>query len=1248
MTSPAVEPLLSLDDSELEWKRFERFCLDLARALPDVVDAHLYGVQGDDQEGIDIHADLADGRVRSIQCRRVGKFGKPELDKTIADTTYRADEYRIWTTCKLTAPSRRVLKRERKWDAWDIEELSSTVRGLPREVGRWIVEDHLGAPERRRVLGPDAALALAPASAWFARNDTRRWSLRTDQPLAGRADELAALCDAVLDGDCVCVLLVGRGGSGKSRLLRALADGMPARRMLAARNGVEAQASMGDELPLAKFDLLIDDAHRRADLSTVLASVLARDELGTLILATRPHAVEQLRAELADRGLPAHAVRVLEPLEPLATDAAQALAAHELDDDKQGAAPLLAAQLRDVPALLVLAARAVNRGDLNARAPIAAASFREEILTRYREERLGRVSDTVAPDVAADVLSLAAAIEPIAADAPFLSGWLAARSGHDETAVKDAVRALIGADLLAGPPRALRVAPDIFGDHLLLTRCAADNGTGVRELMELVPLDLLGQLMVNLAQLEWRLTRADASSVLDFALEELARKLVELAAWPRERHLEQLVDAAPLLAGWVVSLARRLIDNPAKSSELFAQHQSHDADARRPLAQMLARAAVDPDHTETAIRLLWEIGADAEPQPSRSGGDPLDAARRAGSYELPLSYAETLFKVAAELSCADDAEVHRHLPLALLEGLVRREGTTARQTDARAIQLGSYVVNADATEPLRARMRALLVEQAVSGGERMRVRAAELLGDMLRQPHGYYGQAVPQSALKQWRSEQRALVADLERVLERSDDPLVARAIRHAAEWHADHSTLGVKTAVRNALRQHPPSSDELLSDALTFSLARFAKFADAEARRADLVSTLRAESGDIGSLLDRIDAILDRLARTRAAETADPGPLLAALALDADAALQAARLLVAEPDRPSGRALGLLLSNATAGEPDEVATLVAELGRSPDVLLRRQAGAHVAQMRWFDTPNSPERALAVELAGDDDLVVVRHAVRAALRAADADPSLAAAILLAVRDLGPPQLAEEACMVLTHPLGLSNDDWERILERLLACPEVDHWYDAALVMRAADAPQQVFDHLLARVDAGSADYAYRPLPFDGMSGDLLASKTTLRRGALKQVAKRLEANSDGLRPQELSALFWSLAAGNRCALDVLADALAGDDRPHQTACLLAAEAPRSTFVSHPDWVRDRLEASAAGAALAELQGAMAGSLQSGSKQGVAGQPFPEDVELHRVATAHASAARAGSRARDFWDKIVAAAQREIERAQREP
>ena len=341
MASRLVEPLLNLNNPELEWKRFERFCLDLTKLLPDVRDAHLYGVQGDDQHGIDIHADLKDGRVRTIQCRRVAKFGKPQADKTIEDTTYDGDEHWIWTACPMTAPARKAIKAAPRFTGWDIEQLSSKVRELPREAARWLVEDHLGEAERRRVLGPDAALTIAPAIAWFARTDGDSRFLPTNQPLQDRVSELGILRDCLEADDVLCVVLVGRGGIGKSRLLRALAESVPRRRILVLREGVEVGATLGAELPLAPFDALINDAHQRQELPAVLATLLDQSDLQTIVLAARPQGVDPLREALSARGLAPSAIRVLDPLGALDSDAAERLAEVSLDEAHQPlAAPL--------------------------------------------------------------------------------------------------------------------------------------------------------------------------------------------------------------------------------------------------------------------------------------------------------------------------------------------------------------------------------------------------------------------------------------------------------------------------------------------------------------------------------------------------------------------------------------------------------------------------------------------------------------------------------------------------------------------------------------------------------------------------------------------------------------------------------------------------------------------------------------------------------------------------------------------
>jgi len=1248
VTSPPIAPLLYLNDPELEWKRFERFCLDLVKALGDVRDAHLYGVRGEDQQGIDIHADLLDGRVRTIQCRRVAKFGKQAAEKTIEDTAYAADEHEVWTSCPLTTGARKVIDETPRWRGRDIEQISSEVRKLPREVGRWLVEDHLGQAERRRVLGPDAELVVALARAWFARTDGNPRVLQINQPLQGRDEELAALQRAVLDPDTACVILVGRGGIGKTRLLRAVAEELAGRRMLIVREGVDVGASLGAELPMTPFDVIIDNAHRRRDVRGVLATAFAREELETLVLATRPHQVTAIRDQLSELQLPHSAVRVLDPLVELSDHAARRLAEHELDDAHSLLAPRLAERTRDAPAVLVLAAKLISSGEIDLETLIASAVLRQEVFARYKEERLGQIDEAVPPAVASQLLSLIAAVQPVDTGAPRVTAWLAAQLGESEANISTAADALIGADLLAGPQRRLRVAPDILANHLVHEQCVGRDGlptARARQLVEALPIELLDQVMANLAELDWRLGRAGEPRILDEACEVLGRRLNAADAWARERHLEQLVGSAPFLAQWVLRTARQLLDHPAPDTELFGDHVVTDTDARRELVRVVAHAGLDPDCTEVAIRLLWEIGSNAEPQASRSGGDPLAEARALGDYQRPMRYAETLLNVAGELvSDPVHAETHRRLPLELLTGLVAREGTTTEMATRSAIRFGSYVVNAEATADLRARLRTLLVESSLGGAERTRPAAAALLGDMLRQPRGHFGQAVPHEQLQQWRPEQLALVADMNDVFTRSDDPLVAREIRHAVEWHAEHSALhGVKTAVRRLLRANPPTVEERLADALTHHLARFAERRVAERHRVALVGDLRDEEPTVEALLDRLDAAIERLRRGRPDEYLDAGPLLATVASDSDWGVAAAQVLVDEPHRPTASGLGVLLTRTLGDRPEATRSLVISLAISDDAVLRRLAADHISRMAWFGDPTAPERGIAVELAEDDDPVVVQLMLVAALRCADEDLKLATDILVAVRDLSLPQLAEDACMVLTNSLPLSDAAWRQLFKRLLDCPQVDYWYDQVLVRHASTSWRQVLDHLFARIDERPDDYRYDAMPFDGTSDDLLKDHPADRRAALGKVIDRLAQSPRGRRAIDLPLLFWSMASDGHEALVAIGGALAAGEPERTAAELVIGAAGRQFFLDNADWVPAQLDASPTGNALDQLRGALHEALISGIKQGTPGEPFPEDVELERRAREQASASPPASRARDFWTRLADGAAADVRR-----
>jgi len=101
ITAPAPLRVLPFHGDALDWRRFETFCLDVVRALPDVRHAELYSVPGGSQRGIDIVATLNDGRQRTIQCRHRMRFTKGDAKKIGEETTYDADEHEVWVTTRV-------------------------------------------------------------------------------------------------------------------------------------------------------------------------------------------------------------------------------------------------------------------------------------------------------------------------------------------------------------------------------------------------------------------------------------------------------------------------------------------------------------------------------------------------------------------------------------------------------------------------------------------------------------------------------------------------------------------------------------------------------------------------------------------------------------------------------------------------------------------------------------------------------------------------------------------------------------------------------------------------------------------------------------------------------------------------------------------------------------------------------------------------------------------------------------------
>jgi hypothetical protein len=136
-----------------------------------------------------------------------------------------------------------------------------------------------------------------------------------EQRLQGRQSSLAEMNEFLADVDGVIAVLIGRGGIGKSKLLRHWVSGLSGWTVLFKKETVSVSGATEQELGGDGYLIVIDDAHRQADVDQLLQ--LIRDLKGNgkrikVLLSCRPIGTQRIDAALSRSFDPAAVVRIKE------------------------------------------------------------------------------------------------------------------------------------------------------------------------------------------------------------------------------------------------------------------------------------------------------------------------------------------------------------------------------------------------------------------------------------------------------------------------------------------------------------------------------------------------------------------------------------------------------------------------------------------------------------------------------------------------------------------------------------------------------------------------------------------------------------------------------------------------------------------------------------------------------------------------------------------------------------------------
>ncbi len=1246
---------------------------------------HHFGKQGDAQDGIDLFADMNNGEHCGFQCKKEKRFTEADMQQAIKVTTYKADKFVIFLSIEATAAVRKVVRKRKKWDVWDVRDISREVRRLPLEDARQLLDAHFGPAWRKAFLGVTAASTFLTAEAFFhplldgSKLFNHTWAL------IGRAENLEGLHAFVGSDQQRAAVFLGRGGIGKTKLLHAFSQGFETRhsphKLLFLAEGLPVTQDSLDELPSTSCVVVVDDAHRRSDdVAALLALAQQRAHPIKIVLSARPQGLDHLDSLLNRAGVDERQVARIGTIGDLSREETKELARQALGEDHAYLADRLTAATRDCPLVTVVGGQLLAQRAVVPLLLDQHDDFRQAVLTKFEDIIVGQVGDLIEPKLCRRLLAVLAAVAPIRPENEPLQQAVATFLGVKPADIAEALNVLEQHGILLRRGYSLRIAPDVLADHVLHKACLTPQGrlTGfAQQVYEKFAPICLSQVLRNLAELDWRVQHATGEQT-DLLTDIWNRIEEEFRAAPhsvRGQILDVLKDIAYFQPGRMLSLVQYAMRSPATAPEVerLAQfHQFTHADVVQRLPELLKWVSRTLVYLPCCADLLWELGRDEDRKGVFAGHETamsvlIDMASY--HFDKPFTMNQAVVEAVRRWLREPDAHEHRNSPLDILDPLFAKTGHTS-YSEGYQIAIRAFKLDReDMVAALRNDTLQIVRECAFSANPKVVLRALSSLDDAMRGPMPLFGMTISKNDLAQWVPEQLTIISILRELTQIRNNPLIHLRVLEALHWHTQYGLSEVKQQAQDAVAAVPdtfdlrltrslvqghgtpdlPENEEVTSDALLRNHER-----QVEGRRTLARELWQQHSDTAACIADLTRRVLAIQSAGRAAHPCQFLDMM--LEVQPARAVEFCEAVLRNPDNPLAVCFGRFLAHVRAANVERAIALAERVLDGGNIFLcRALADVYRYSVPWTGEPRIDDLAVLRRLLDHAD-VGVRVSSVDALRPLGRSHTATAIGLATLVEVGiESALANSLCATFDAQYGippdlLSDEDINAILKKLGPVSCLDHHVNDFLAMASARRPREVIDLLLARVEQGDAKYDrdFDPIPYLGLHHRLSGLADSADYEAILALFRDRAACADRRSRFWITKLFKevSFGYGPRCRRVVGEWIDSGDSPRIEAAAALLRDAPASFVFDHFDFVSNAI--SRAVAASEECYRGVCGHLYACAvchgRERVGGGPFPQDITLRDKATEAMQKSQAGTPLHRFYESLVRRADENIREA----
>ncbi|MCU0650436.1 MAG: hypothetical protein MUF00_20790, partial [Gemmatimonadaceae bacterium] len=642
----------------------------------------------------------------------------------------------------------------RVFTAEGIARIESAVAQTAATVAEMRADQRAGMPGASMLLAAGESLHFATTDSHLGRRLTGAPTFNHARPLAGREGlvvQLASEVRSLLAGPEAGVIAISAiGGAGKTRLLLEVARRLEHELHVRwVRDSIAINLPALAELPTGPLLLLCDDAHRRADLTELLALAQRRTDPTVVLVSTRPYGTGAVRTSLNLANIGYDRLSDFGEVPEVPLVELVPIVAEELGPEYQHAAERLLRLSGGSMLVALVAARLLRTRQLEPVAVLHDAEFQTTVLEGFRNEAVGALPGTVDQLAARRLLETLAAVQPLDLLDEEIEGALARFINLEVSTLRRTVAALEEGGVIRSGDGGSRIVPDVLADHILDTAMVASGRpTAIdTEILHALGARVLLPLLRNVAELDWRRQVANQpADIFPSIWSSFSEAFRAAPNWQRVEWLAQLDPVAALQPGAMIAFAEALIDDPRgderdERAEGFAGGMfavpTPDVAVVRKLPPLLGRAALHPDCTVSALTLLWRMGQDDVRDLGQQTDHPLRVLTDTASYSRRRHlWMQERALEALEVWLRDPAwSAHPQSPLAVAKAVLQTEVVEhAFNEREKVVTMTRVGVHPSNTRELRLRAIALLEREVMARGIRGRARALRVMLDALRRP----------------------------------------------------------------------------------------------------------------------------------------------------------------------------------------------------------------------------------------------------------------------------------------------------------------------------------------------------------------------------------------------------------------------------------------------------------------------------------------------------------------------------------